>query len=74
MLKEELKNASQLEAEPDPVEMKPRVFEYTGDHGLALKGLSSGTVYNFRYKGERLEIDYYDSSALMAERDLKVVL
>jgi hypothetical protein len=73
MLKEELRNTSKLLVEEAAPEMKPRVFEYTGDHGLVLRGLSSGTVYNFRHKGEKLEINYYDSPAVMAERDLKVI-
>ena len=74
MLKEQVNDTRPVEAEEAPAEMKPRVFEYTGDRGLVIKGLSSGTAYNFRYKGEKLEIDYYDSPAVMAERELKIVL
>jgi hypothetical protein len=74
MLKEEVRNTSQFRTEDAAPEMKPRVFEYTGDHGLVLKGLSSGNTYNFRHKGAKVAVDYYDSSAMMAERDLKVVL
>jgi len=76
-LKRELNNSSYRETEnsfdsqPDE-EKTPRVFEYTGDENLILKGISSGAVYRFHFKGEKLEVNYYDSFAMMAERDLKI--
>jgi hypothetical protein len=75
--KRELENSSRgaaddfIEFEPEP-EKKPRLFEYTGNGSLILKGVSSGTVYHFRFTGEKLEVNHYDSFALMAERDLKI--
>ncbi len=51
---------------------KPRIFEYTGHENLILKGISSGALYHFRFSGEKLEVDYFDSFAMMAERDLKI--
>jgi len=76
-LREELKNSAHRETENSPefepeTEKKPRIFEYTGSENLTLKGISSGAVYRFRFPGEKLEVDYYDSFALMAERDLKI--
>ena len=67
----------ELQNQPHPVteheaEKPPRVFEYTGDGSLKLKGISSGTVYNFRFTGQKIEVDYHDSFAMMAERDLKI--
>ena len=75
--KRELKNQPRFQAEnfeelEPPAEMKPRIFEYTGRGTLTLKGISSGAVYQFRFPGEKLEVDYYDSFAMMAERDLKI--
>ena len=75
--KEQLKNSSRDEAENSidfepQTEKKSRIFEYTGSGTLSLRGISSGAVYNFRFKGEKLEVDYYDSFAMMAERDLKI--
>jgi hypothetical protein len=53
---------------------KPRVFEYTGSGSLKLQGASSGTVYHFRSHGEKIEVDYDDSFAMMAERDLRIII
>ena len=50
-----------------------RLVEYTGDHAMVINGASSGTTYYFKYKGDVLEVDYYDSLAMMAERDLRIV-
>ncbi|HSK73622.1 MAG TPA: hypothetical protein VK892_18135 [Pyrinomonadaceae bacterium] len=77
--KQELENSSRYEAENSAgfqpeAEKKPRIFEYTGDEHLILRGISSGAAYHFRFKGEKLEVNYYDSFAMMAERDLKIVL
>lgn len=77
--KQELKNSSRYEAEDSvdfqsETEKKLRFFEYTGNENLILKGISTGTVYHFRFKGEKLEVNYYDSFAMMAERDLKIAL
>jgi len=74
---EELRNLSPdepkdfVDFQPETAK-EPRFFEYTGNANLILKGISSGTVYHFRFKGEKLEVNYYDSFAMMAERDLKV--
>lgn len=55
----------------DKKEKLERVFEYVGDRSLKVVG-TSGQEYHFRFKGERLNILYYDAFALMAERDLKL--
>ena len=69
--KRELQNPAP--SDPEYVaEKKPRVFEFTGNGSLKLTGISSGTVYHFRFQGQKIEVDYYDSFALMAERDLKI--
>ena len=50
-----------------------RMFEYTGNYSLKITGPSSGKSYQFRFSGDKLLIDYADSFALMAERDLKIL-
>jgi hypothetical protein len=74
--KQELENSAHYEAENSPefqpeTEKQPRVFEYIGNGKLSLRGTSTGALYYFRFPGERLEVNYYDSFAMMAERDLK---
>ena len=54
-------------------EKTDRIFEYTGMRSLSIKGSISGKLYNFKFRGDKLEVDYDDSWALMAERDLKFV-
>lgn len=55
-------------------ENKPdRVFEYTGNTSLTVRGIMSGRQYYFRTKGDKVTIDFMDSFAIMAERDLRVV-
>lgn len=75
--KQELKNSSHYEAQDSAdfqpeTEKKPRFFEYTGDESLILKGVGTGAIYHFRFKGEKLEVNYYDSFTMMAEPDLKI--
>ena len=56
------------------VENKPdRVFEYTGNNSLTLRGPISGKQYHFSSQGDKVTIDFMDSFAIMAERDLRVV-
>ena len=50
-----------------------RMFEYTGNYSLKITGTASGKSYQFRFSGDKLVIDYADSFALMAERDLKML-
>lgn len=50
-----------------------RVFEYTGNQSFTLRGTISGKVYYFKHTGERLEVEYHDSFAMMAETNLKLV-
>jgi len=68
-------NAETNENDPEiSVAGKPdRMFEYTGNYSLKITGLSSGKSYQFRFSGDKLWIDYADSFALMAERDLKIL-
>jgi len=53
-------------------EKPDKVFEYTGEHSLTIKGTTSGKLYKFRFKGEKIRVDYFDSLAIMAERDLVI--
>jgi len=58
---------------PSSITDKPaKTFEYTGNYSLAIHGVASGKSYNFRFKGDKILVDYYDSFAMMGERDLKV--
>jgi hypothetical protein len=53
-------------------ETNSKVFEYIGNDSLILRGISSGANYHFRFRGERLEVNHFDSFAMMAERELKI--
>lgn len=77
--REEIKNQPRFESEGSidlqpEIGKEPKVFEYIGNENLILKGISSGAIYHFRFKGEKLEVNYYDSFAMRAERDLKIAL
>lgn len=50
-----------------------RLFEYTGNASLKITGPTTGILYYFRFPGDRLEVDYYDSFGLMGERELKIL-
>jgi hypothetical protein len=54
-------------------EHQSKVFEYTGDQNLTLKGKHSGEVYHFRFTGHRIEVDDIDSNEMMNENDLKSI-
>lgn len=56
-----------------PHDNNPKIFEYTGNHNLELRGICTGKIYHFRFLGDIQEVDYMDSLAMMAERDLKIV-
>jgi hypothetical protein len=57
-----------------PIRQKePRLFEYVGRTSLAVTGASTRRLYPFAFPGDRLEIAYEDSFAIMAESDLKRV-
>jgi len=59
---------------PSLITDKPdRVFVYTGNYSLTINGVSTGKCYNFKFKGDQLNVDYIDSFAMMAERDLEVL-
>ncbi len=49
---------------------RSKVFRYTGDHSIVLRGINSGRIYHFRFPGDTVEVAYEDSFAMMAERDL----
>lgn len=53
-------------------EKPDKIFEYTGNYPLTIKGAISGKLYKFRFKGEKIKVDYFDSLAIMAERDLVI--
>jgi hypothetical protein len=50
-----------------------RVFEYTGNYSLTIKGAGSGKSYSFKFKGDKIKVGYTDTFAMMAERDLRVL-
>lgn len=52
-------------------ENAPRIFEYLGRSSLVVAGASSRRLYYFAFPGHRLEVDYEDSFAIMAEGELK---
>jgi hypothetical protein len=54
------------------IDKPEKIFEYLGNNSLAIKG-ASGKSYHFQFKGDRVKVDYTDSLAMMAERDLKVL-
>ena len=64
---EKLENTVAASEHPNPI------FEYTGNFSLQIAGTASGRIYHFNRKGDRLEVEYSDSFALMGERDLRVV-
>ncbi len=64
-----IENDSEIRVTDKPDKM----FEYTGNYPMKITGPSSGKSYQFRFKGDKLLIDYSDSFALMAERDLKIL-
>jgi hypothetical protein len=55
-------------------ERTDKVFEFRGDDALTIYGSASGAMYQFRFKGDRITVSYFDSFALMAERDLKQIV
>ncbi len=48
-----------------------RLFEYTGERSLAIRGAATGVTYHFRFPGDRISVDHHDCPGLMAEPDLK---
>jgi hypothetical protein len=55
------------------IEDKPdRVFEYSGKYSQTFIGAVTGKSYQFRFNGEKLKVDYSDTFAMMAERDLMI--
>jgi hypothetical protein len=52
---------------------QPGLFEYVGMKSLTVKGVHSGILYRFNFPGEKIEVLYEDTFALMAERDLRYV-
>ena len=63
-----------IENIPDTLteDKRDRVFEYTGKYSQTFVGAVSGKSYQFRFRGEKLKVDYCDTFAMMAERDLKI--
>jgi hypothetical protein len=67
------KNIKPVFTERNKKNTGPRVFEYIGLVSFSVKGISSSTVYRFKFPGDKLEVEYEDSFALMAENELKLV-
>jgi len=51
-----------------------KIFEYTANHSLKIRGLFSGKSYFFKRKGDRKSIEYNDSFAFMGEKDLRLII
>ncbi len=49
----------------------PRIFEYTGNDTLTLRGAASGMTYRFAYPGDCLEVAYEDTFAMLAEQKVR---
>jgi 1,4-alpha-glucan branching enzyme len=64
--------AAEVHAQKAVTDQPTRWFEYTGNKQLTIKGIGTGTPYHFQFKGDKLAVDYRDSFAFMAERELKV--
>ena len=54
------------------IEHNPVVFEYTGSARLQIQGTDTGKTYYFKTKGDKQEVSYTDSFAMMAESDLRI--
>lgn len=67
--RETIENVSGQEIEDKP----EKVFEYIGNYSMSIKGAATGNLYKFQFKGDKLNVDYFDSFALMAESDLKIL-
>lgn len=52
-------------------ERTAKTFEYIGSGSLTVRGVVSGRTYRFTFPGERIEVAYDDSFAMMAERDVR---
>ena len=62
----------EVHAQKATTDQPTRWFEYRGNNQLTIKGIGTGTPYHFKFKGDKLPVDYRDSFAFMAERELKV--
>jgi hypothetical protein len=50
-----------------------KLFEYIGSGMLTIVGSATGKSYTFKYKGDAVEVSHYDSFAMMAENDLRML-
>jgi len=50
-----------------------KVFEYTGAGSLSITGAFTGYTYYFPFPGARVDVDYHDAFALVAEPGLTMV-
>ena len=51
-------------------ENNPKLFEYTGLQNLTIKNTNTGTIYRFKYHGDKVEVAYEDSFSMMAENQV----
>jgi hypothetical protein len=49
-----------------------KTFEYTGTGSMKIQGIATGNLYHFKFNGDKIKVEYRDSFAMMAERDLKI--
>ncbi|MEN8115406.1 MAG: hypothetical protein ABFS16_00385 [Bacteroidota bacterium] len=69
------KNSTKPKVKKQNINNHPdRIFEYTGNNSLSITGITTGNLYYFERKGETKNVNYHDSFALLAERDLKLVV
>lgn len=76
-LKQEKPTVNQPIRRNEPItvqkERRDRIFEYTGNGSLQIKGSITGKLYAFKFNGDKLNVSRLDSWALMAERDLRLL-
>jgi len=49
----------------------PRIFEYTGNDTVTLRGAASGRTYRFAGRGDCVEVAYEDTFAMLAEQEVR---
>ncbi len=66
-------NEQNTNTSPETKYRPNRIYEYIGESAFYVKGIFTGKLYSFEKKGTKKQVNYFDSFALMAERDLKRV-
>lgn len=64
--------AAPMNIETDIESHKPFWFEWIGSGSFRAIGLATQTAYNWYFSGQKQEVAYEDSYALMAENNLRI--